>query len=882
MGVPHVSPPSPLSSSHLPSLTDDEHNGVSWAEAIEESLRLPHLPLPPRHVSSRGSQAMLLFNKTVERTKHTSAETMSIDQPSSQDTADDSSDASARPEIRIQQPTSVASPRPSADRRHTLSENAQPSQYNAEMAQEYEQKNEEKNPRHSVHLYSMRISHHLRSGSLLSWEQLADAPELPSLMRPHYDCTVSDQSRMSHLNRQSARHERQTSSSGFASSKMPHSWGKILSKDQDERGDMAFSIYSSRPQSPPDSFVTSLTSLGRTAHEELSGASIHSPRTRRSNSFPTDNDNTPLAKPRHEPLNLRAVEGVAATSALLATPTSLARKNSVADTKKSKFREELSPSPPRKRITPSESIMKFLNPKRLSGRSQSEASLKREFPIPTGDATHDMLDVPTNRERRESQSMMSLQKEQKSLTKEMGTDHMWDQALKAHQQEKASMFLPKNRNLAAHASPFRDRSGSSMTCRSSNKDRAPITPLILEGPNISDSLFAPSFTSSFAPHNPVHNKLSRPHLVARRSSMATTNEDTDDRDVSVIFEKQGDSPETVGVWGRYPSHTRDERTKSAGKADRVESRDFALEAAVKFASAQNIDEDMIDPAERIPSMPLMPGEKKRKKKVGSGKMAKGSSMTFGKQFLKNYSKNFRSSSAEFRKHGRNHRSSITTGGVLEFPELEVLPELWRQGSSVDGNIDGGHQWETSAARRRASDNQHAEKPHTHDSMATLRPRPNSSAPNLSELTSDGMNEDKPAENNARVWSMYYDDCVLSYPRASMDLDTSPKNSGPARFLFESRHPSMHSRTMPPRFAGHSRHASHVSRLSVVSRGSTRPSLGSDGVDGEFTEKRSMVGVRRSTMDLISKFKEQEIIERERVLSMTRAGSRYDSEALAAL
>jgi hypothetical protein len=36
------------------------------------------------------------------------------------------------------------------------------------------------------------------------------------------------------------------------------------------------------------------------------------------------------------------------------------------------------------------------------------------------------------------------------------------------------------------------------------------------------------------------------------------------------------------------------------------------------------------------------------------------------------------------------------------------------------------------------------------------------------------------------------------------------------------------------------------------------------------------------MDLISKFKEQEIVERERVLSITRGGSRYDSEALAAL
>ena len=803
---------------------------------------------------------------------------------SSQDIPSNDSGARARPEIRIQQPTSVASPRPSADIRGTLPENARPSPSKAEAAPQYEGEEEEDNSRHSVHLYSMRISHHLRSGSLLSWEQLADAPEMPSPTRPHRDRNVSDQSRVSHLKRQLARHERQTSSSGFDSSKVPSRWGKVLSRDHNVQGDMASSIYSSRPQSPPDSFVASLTSLGRTgaAHDDFSGASIHSPRTRRSNSFPTDNEDTTRAKSRYGPSNLRAVEEVTATSSLLATPASLARKNSVANTKKSKFREEFSPSPPRKRIIPSESMMKFLNPKRLSGRSQSEASLKPEISIQTGDATFDTLDVPTNRERRQSQSMISLQVEQKASEKGNGADHVWDQALKAHQEEKASMFLPKNRDLAAHASPFRERSGSIMTRRSINKDSAPVRPLTTGGPNASGSLFAPSFTPSFAPKTSIPDELSRPRLVSRRSAMANTNEDTDDRNVSAIFKKQGDSPEIVGAWGRYPSHTRDERTNSAGKADRVESRDFALEAAIKFASAQDIDEDMIDPTERIPSMPLMPGEKKRKKKVGSGRMAKSNSMTFGKQFLKNYSKIFKSSSTEFRKHGRNHRSSITTGGVLEFPELEVLPEVWRQGSSVDGSSDRGHRREDSRARRRASEIHHAEKSHTHDSMATLRPRRNSSAPNLNELTYDGANEDRHAENNARVWSVYYDDCVPSYPDASMDLDTSLEEFGPARYSFESRHPSMHSRTMPARFARHSRNASRVSRISVASRGSVRPSLKSKGDDDEFAEKRSMVSVRRSTMDLISEFKEQGVIERERVLSITRAGSRYDSEALAAL
>lgn len=167
-------------------------------------------------------------------------------------------------------------------------------------------------------------------------------------------------------------------------------------------------------------------------------------------------------------------------------------------------------------------------------------------------------------------------------------------------------------------------------------------------------------------------------------------------------------------------------------------------------------------------------------------------------------------------------------------------------------------------------------------MATLRPRRNSSAPNLNESNYDGTNEDSHAGDNARVWSVYYDDCVPSYPRASTDLDTSLQDFGPARFFFESKHPSMYSRTVPARFVRHSRNASHVSRNSVVSRGSARPSLRSNGDDRDFAETRSLVSLRRSTIDLISKFKEQEIIERERVLSITRVGSHYDSENLATL
>lgn len=865
-------PPSPsLLSLRLPSLTSHDQDGVPWAEAINESLRLSQFPVPPRQISPRASQTLLPLNHIVRTPHHTTQNSKSCNGVSLCKVPGRASLPAIQPVgVRVQQLASVVNPRHSSPIRDNLYENEQPSK---EEAAPEGDSDEEDDPRHSIHLYSMRISHHLRSGSLLSWEQFADAPELPSPTRPFRARTASDQSRFSHLNKKPARHERQTSSSGFASSKVPSRWGKVLPKDHDVRGDIASSIYSSRPQSPPDSFVASMTSLGRegTAHDHLSGKMFHAPRARRSNSFPTDNEDTPRPSPRYRPANFSTGQRNALTSSLLPTPLPLARKNSVADTKKSKFREEFSPSPPKRRIAPSESIMKFLNPKRLSARSQSKASLQSESPIRTGDAAFDTLAVPTSRERRQSRSMMSLQTEQSALGKHKGADQVWDQALKAHQEEKASLFLPKNRDFAAYASPFRERSGSIMTRHSANDASAPNTPDV---PNVSGSLFDPCFGASFALQEHNHGESSVRSPAPRRSAMTNADEKTYGRELSNAFENQGDSSDVVGAWGRYPSHTRDERTSSAGKPDRVESRDFALEAAIRFASAQNMDEDLIDPTARLPSIPLMPGEKKRTKKIGSGRMAKSNSMTFGKTFLKNYSKIFKSSSTEFRKHGRNHRSSIAAGGVLEFPELEILPEVGTQ-----------HPSDHFTARRRASDsNNEVGKPQIHDSMATLRPRRNSSAPNLNDLAfQDGTNEDMHAKDNARIWSVYYDDCVPSYPRASAEIRSGLEDfSAQARFSFESRPTSKHSHTTPARLMKHSRNTSRVSRTSALGHDSARRSFSFNGEDDDFAEKRSMVSVRRSTMDLISKFKEQEVLEHERVLSIARVQSRYKNETLAAL
>jgi hypothetical protein len=877
IGLPIASPLSPL---RLPSLTSHNQDGIPWSEVMHKSLRLSQFPVPPRHHGPETSETIASLkphdsNPELQRT--------GTNKPSDQ-FPDQIDVVPARAvEIRIQQPTSIATPRASTSVRGGFRENAHPQQ--AHTIEQVEDESEEGNARHSVHLYSMRISHHLRSGSLLSWDRLADAPDLPTPPRLLRERTVSNQSRYSHVQTQLPRHDRQTSSSGFASSKIPIRWGKVLPNDRDLRGDVASSIYSSRPQSPPDSFGGSMVNVSH--HPTSSRQSLELKTRRRSSSFPTDNEDTPRPVQQYGVSNETAAQRSLTTSALLEGSYPLARMNSVAETKKSKFREDFSPSPPRKRVMASSSIMQFLNPKRLSLRSLSEANIQADtHPTSALDGPFDTLPIPADRERRQSRSMISLQveKEVLSMGKGKGTNHVWDTALKAHQEERAAMFLPQNRDLAVHASLFRERSGSSATRRPSFVEDV--------DPPAEASTTSTGFSAAIlAPLAPNHQALEYPlALLSRRSATVGRDGLSAEQEVTAVFEKQGDSVAVVGAWGRYPSHTRPERTLSASKGDRVETRDFALEAAVRFASARDKEfhEDLIDPTERIPSLPLLPGAKKRKRKVGSGKMPKSHSMTFGRKLIKNYySGMFKSSSTEFRRHGRGHRSSIASGGTLEHPELEIIPDVFPSGAT-DGADDHQQKRTDRQVVRRHSErhipsNSKNTLP-TGNSVATLRPRRNSSAPNLKDLADfhDGADDSEHVQDRARAWSVYYETCVPSFPCLSTEGEFGLADfSGPSRMSNDGKRVSMHSHTMPMRMPKHARHVSHFSNMSRRSGRNDCLSMGNEEEDGA-SEGRSLVSVRRSTMDLISKFKEQETFEHERVMLFTRDGSSGEGAGVGAI
>ncbi|ORX94665.1 hypothetical protein BCR34DRAFT_219845 [Clohesyomyces aquaticus] len=888
--------PSSESVVRLPSLLPQDT--VPWSVSMTESLRLSHFPAPPTTKPAEATlQPQSLQAEIPQRSTPVESKADSFPIKCS-------GNATKQPGhiqgTRHSDPLPSGPSQPAANPVSTSGkENVVPADF-VKHDESHREDDDESNPRHSVHLYSMRISHHLRSGSLLSWDQLADADPMPSPPHHYLSGNVSEMSRVGQLPR--TRHDRNTSSSGFASSRIPARWGKVLKSEanstSDHHRDDKSSIYSSRPQTPPDSFGGSMGNLSMS----LTNLNTMSDLTKAQNAdhYPTDDEETPRPTRRYGLTNLRTVEATTPNDHLIGSDSAvpIARNNSVAHTKKSKFREEFSPSPPKKKSTSTTSLMRFLRP-RNSFRSQSETKIDTLLNVdgpsdalgPPGPA--DSLLLIPSRESRHSKSMVSLETEHAAAKNDNARmDPTWARALKSYQDERSSMFLTVNKDQATHSSPFRERSGSIARAKSiggsSTESRKTDVP-----PVVTEDLPTPGPSED----TQAYQRAS----MRRRTALVEAHQDDTSPSQAVrdAFNKQDDGPATVGAWGRYPSHTRFERAESASHLDSVTTRDFALEAAIKFAMGPNPnDSEDIDPATR----PLTPADakgRKRKKRVGSDRMAKSKSMTFGKQFLKNYAKIFRSSSTEFQKHGRGHRSSIAAGGMLNYPELEILPEVWRRGISEEISGSGADGENSNIAMRDMHGPEGKQK--KEDSEMMLRPRKstfgnsNNSGMetvdlNLSMFDGAGFDIEQrrssaPPPDRAKVWSVYYEDCVPEFPRPSLDADFADIDLAD----FAPCVPP-HAKTMPARLRNshsHSRAGSRVSGLGfghTKSRGSAVPRALSNsrkqgngegnGGEGEDEEERSMisVGVRKSTMDFIHFYREQERVERERVLSLVRLDS----------
>lgn len=112
-------------------------------------------------------------------------------------------------------------------------------------------------------------------------------------------------------------------------------------------------------------------------------------------------------------------------------------------------------------------------------------------------------------------------------------------------------------------------------------------------------------------------------------------------------------------WACYPSHTRPERSTSpAGVSDQVYSRDFAITSPGMVSKVSS----------EHGSSPLSDGKKMKKKSMG-----------FGKQMLSTISSLYKSQSQELQRRlaneARGNRSSISEGGAVEYPELEMVGSI---------------------------------------------------------------------------------------------------------------------------------------------------------------------------------------------------------------
>ena len=163
----------------------------------------------------------------------------------------------------------------------------------------------------------------------------------------------------------------------------------------------------------------------------------------------------------------------------------------------------------------------------------------------------------------------------------------------------------------------------------------------------------------------------------------------------------------LGLWGRFASHTREDRSGPAGAKDGVAVRDFALEC-------QDENTPTCSARHTRPSTALemyTPGSWKmlsfgKKSRHGKHRMKSASSLHAGraskslrvrpkksrKGLATRWKKLYRTSSMEIQvyTHNYGHRSSISVGASVEYPELEIVGGSagWR--SHFDGTTDIDH------------------------------------------------------------------------------------------------------------------------------------------------------------------------------------------------
>ncbi|KAI9680492.1 MAG: hypothetical protein M1817_003932 [Caeruleum heppii] len=188
------------------------------------------------------------------------------------------------------------------------------------------------------------------------------------------------------------------------------------------------------------------------------------------------------------------------------------------------------------------------------------------------------------------------------------------------------------------------------------------------------------------------SNLSAPHprdeSLIRRLSKATMTFKREDRETGDTFTTALTKPSratppdeptvtrgsriSTTSWSRFPSHNRGDRSSSAGAPDGIETRDFGSDSG-SSRNSQQVASGVAGHESGRGGHLAVGVTRDRIKNSKEYQSMKRRSMYFGKSILHGLGRMYRSQSMDYKIPEAGHRSSVATAGVLEYPELEVLP-----------------------------------------------------------------------------------------------------------------------------------------------------------------------------------------------------------------
>lgn len=847
----------------------------------------------------------------------------------------------------------------------------------------------------SVHLYNMRIHQQLRAQSAKS-----SMSSFYSISRPwNHQASRSTTSLDSIARPTIRRHHRHMSSSGFASSSVPSTWGHVVKDGTSSvysRGPSAepgtpdssiaqFLAYELQFDSPVKSYLQLIRPLSETpTHVEHGGATENNEEDRTlcvSDTSDADNSKelqVPSANPTQELIDDGLNEIIAAKElhSTANSPDSTEKhspSNSLLSKKKSfqsfgrmsRFREDMTSTPLKLLSRKKQSVMRFLFPSQGKVKLQrpqsrsistpilwSSTSLAKEacvykigiydgpsdghelltvtrpahsgpsrsmsvsFNVPDTEFQEATLQVPTslavpsNHVRRSSsladyerglsvagddrrrpsavnvQMLRDVQQDDRRLSifrplsrasPLFGPDgnrpenSLMEKALQKHQQEKAAMFRSPRRPVTPEIqapapvfnTPFAGSAPGSLWRQPTHlAELDPLDPL--EGPS---SRRVQSMQHLTQPHTP----LFIPRKIAQKPSTLSTPS-------AVSRGKKHDIP--LASWSRYPSHTRKARCESATKADGVLVRDFG--------TVPDLPRFMMEDTGSSTSPRSNDAVKGKKKRTWMRSATMGSVWRY-------YQHMFTSTAAQGR------RTSVTTGGKLEYPELEMLPPLApahvsslepphehfsgrflehvREESHELFHHHGHHHSDADDRARNTSEESLVGPMDDSDAVQSEVARVSSDV-SVSPFALDGGNEERRRENAedadgraseemqlARRWSRFYASCVQLPPAtdstANAEIDTpsfpAQESLAPIATLHAPRSPSRFS-SAPSTLLDSNAKIRHFPSVTVV-----------DDQKGHW-RSISLLSInsgrtRKSTNDLLMMIREAEGRAKEGLLGM---------------